>query len=351
MNNGNGHSKILIVDDEMAVRRTISRRLMKSGYACIEADSTASLFEQISVEQPHLVILDIKMPGKPGNEILPEITSRFPGTAVVMATAVTDPAIIVECMRNGAQDYILKPFDLEYVNQIVEKALEKRRLEQEMREFQESLKTEVEKQKKETQKLFLNAIESLIFALEAKDKYTAGHSRRVAHLAVAIATEMGLETDEIDNIRLGALLHDTGKIAIDPNIINKPGRLTEDEYRHVMAHASIGAGIVRPVVNRQILEIIMHHHDFYNGKGFAQQGGGGNATPLGARILTVADSYDAMVSDRPYRGAMLPEQGLAEIVRCSGSQFDPAVVAAFEKVHRAGLCMLTEYRPAIENVV
>ena len=348
MNNGNGHSRILIVDDEMAIRRTISRRLSRSGYECIEAGSTTGLFEQINAEQPHLVILDIKMPGKPGNEILPEIISRFPGTAVVMATSVTDPIVIVECMRNGAQDYILKPFDLEYVTQIVEKALEKRRLEQEMREFQENLKTEVEKQKKETQKLFLNAIESLVFALEAKDKYTAGHSRRVAHLALAIATEMRLPADEIDNIRLGALLHDTGKIAIDPNIINKPGRLTEDEYHHVMAHASIGAGIVRPVVNQQILDIIVHHHDFFNGKGFSQQNDGA-ATPLGARIITVADSYDAMVSDRPYRDAMTPEQGLTEVVRCSGSQFDPAVVIAFEKVHRAGLCSLPEESPAGAN--
>lgn len=328
--------RILIVDDEQAVRTAIKKRLTRAGHECLEAGDVSNLIDRIREDQPHLVILDIRMPGKSGNEILPEIVSNFPGTSVVMATAVVDPNIIVECIRNGAQDYILKPFDLEYVAQIVGKTLEKRKLEQDIRKFQESLQAEVEQQRKETQKLFLNSIESLVFALEAKDKYTAGHSRRVASIAVAIAKEMGLPPDEMDNIRLGALLHDTGKIAVDHDIMNKPGRLTEDEYRHVMAHASIGAGIVKPVVNQQILDIIIHHHDFYNGKGYGQTISG-DQVPLGAKIIAVADSYDAMTSDRPYRNALSSEHGIREILRCAGTQFDPEVASAFEKVYLAGI--------------
>ncbi|MBN1375556.1 MAG: response regulator [Dehalococcoidia bacterium] len=336
MNEQIERGKILIVDDERAVRTAINKRLTRAGHRCIEAGEVNGLIEKIREDQPHLVILDIKMPGKQGNEILPEIISTFPGTSVVMATAVVDPGVIVECIRNGAQDYIMKPFDLEYVTQIVDKTLQKRKLEQDIKRFQESLEAEVEHQRKETQKLFLNSIESLVFALEAKDKYTAGHSRRVASIAVAIAGEMGLEGDEMDNIRLGALLHDTGKIAVAHDIMNKPGQLTEDEYRHVMAHASIGAGIVKPVVNQQILDIIIHHHDFYNGKGY-DQNISGDRVPLGARIIAVADSYDAMTSDRPYRSALTGEQGMNEIMRCSGTQFDPAVASAFQRVYLAGI--------------
>ena len=330
------YSKILIVDDEQGVRRAMSKRLTKAGHICIEADGTEALIDKINEYRPQLVILDIKMPGKSGQEILPEIIAAFPGTAVIMATSVADPAVIIDCMRNGAQDYVMKPFDLEDIAQIAEKALAKSSLEQKIKEFQENLEAEVENQKKETQKLFLNSIESLVFALEAKDQYTAGHSRRVARIAVAIGEEMALAADELDNIRLGALLHDTGKIAIDHSIINKPGKLTEDEYRHVMAHASIGAGIVKPVVNRQILDIIIHHHDFYNGLGFDQHISG-ERIPMGARIIAVADSYDAMTSDRPYRNALTGEQGLHEVLRCSGSQFDPQVVSAFHEVHLRGI--------------
>ena len=329
--------KILIVDDEQAVRRAISRRLSKAGHECLEACDSRGLIEKIQSDQPQLIILDIRMPGKWGNTLLPEIVSSFPSTSVIMATAVVDPHVIVECIRSGAQDYILKPFDLEYIVQIVDKVLEKKRLEQKIKEFQENLKSEVEYQKRETQKLFLNSIEALVFAIEAKDKYTAGHSRRVARIAVAIAEEMKLSREELDNIRLGALLHDTGKIAIDHCVINKPGKLTEDEYRHVMAHASIGAGIVKPVVNQQIVDIILHHHDFYDGTGF-EQFLKGEQIPLGAKIIGVADSYDAMISDRPYRSALSREQGVAEIWRCSGKQFDPDVVRAFHRIYEAGIC-------------
>jgi putative two-component system response regulator len=169
-----------------------------------------------------------------------------------------------------------------------------------------------------------------VSALEAKDPYTAGHSRRVTKLAIDTGQALGLSSAELDNLHWAALLHDIGKIGIDPSVQNKPGTLTPAEYDYILTHCSIGPGIVQPLVNTAIVEMIRHHHDSYdarNGKQVLSK----RDIPLGARILAVADSFDAMTSDRPYRTAMPAVRAIAEIKRCSGSQFDPAVVKAFLK--------------------
>ncbi|NQT31265.1 MAG: HD domain-containing protein [Deltaproteobacteria bacterium] len=180
-------------------------------------------------------------------------------------------------------------------------------------------------------RLFLGAIEALVFALEAKDKYTAGHSRRVTKLALAIGKQLGLPKDEIEDLRWGSLLHDVGKIAVDQSIQNKPEKLTRVEYEHIMIHAQIGAGIVKPVVNDRVVAMIEHHHDRYDGAGLNQTVSGEDM-PLGARIMAAADAFDAMTSDRPYRPAIPVEEALGEIKRCVDTQFDPVVARAFLKI-------------------
>jgi putative nucleotidyltransferase with HDIG domain len=284
--------------------------------------------DKMRADSAELIMLDMKMPGKSGIDLLPELKANYPNTAVIMATAVAETSLAIQCMKEGADDYINKPFNLDEVALSVDKTLEKRRLELQIKEYQEHLQQKVDEQTVEIRRLFLGAIEALVFALEAKDKYTAGHSRRVTEVALAIGRELNLPEDDMEDLRWGSLLHDVGKIAVDQFIQNKPGKLTPAEYEHIMIHAQVGAGIVRPVVNDRVVEMIEHHHDHYDGTGLHQTVAGEDI-PLGARILAVADAFDAMTSDRPYRPAMPVEEARQEIRRCIGTQFDPVVASAF----------------------
>jgi len=216
-------------------------------------------------------------------------------------------------------------------------------------EYWQHLEERVEEQMEGNQKLFLGAIQALVLALESKDKYTAGHSHRVTDLAIVIGHELGLSPNELDDLRWAALLHDVGKIAVSPAVQNKPGELTPEEYRHIMIHAHVGAGIVEPVVNGDITKIIEHHHDRYDGSGLNQVVAG-EEIPLGSRILAIADTFDAMTSDRPYRPAMLPKEATAEIKRCAGTQFDPSVVTAFLRIPIAEL-ISTQWQNSLSHTV
>jgi response regulator RpfG family c-di-GMP phosphodiesterase len=321
---------LLIVDDEDIIRRVLCQKLSREGYRCEEADTAEQTLNMLETSPIALVILDIKMPGKSGIELLPEIKSGYHDTAVIMATAVTDVNVAIQCLKQGADDYLCKPFNLEEVSLAVQRALEKRHLKLEIRDYQQFLEERVEEQTGEIRKIFLGAIEALVTALEAKDKYTGGHSRRVTEIALALGNELGLSAQDMEDLRWASLLHDIWKIAVDQIIQNKPDKLTPEEYEHIMTHAHIGALIVQPVVNGKISEMIEHHHDHYNGSGLHQVITGNNI-PLGARILAVADAFDAMISNRPYRSAMSVKESIDEIKRSAGTQFDPVVVAAFLK--------------------
>ena len=341
---------ILIVDDEESVRGLLHQRLAREGYHCQEAGSADQALAQLRSNPAELVLLDIKMPGKSGIELLPEIKADYPDTAVIMATAVTDANIAIQCMKDGAYDYVTKPFNLDEVILSVARALEKRRLELENRDYQQHLEQKVEEQARKIRASFLNSITALAYALEAKDTYTSGHSQRVTEIAVAIAQELGLPQESIEKIRVSGLIHDIsisqesiekirfaglihdiGKIGIKESILNKPGKLTDEEYRHIKSHPEVGERILAPIVeDKEILEIVRHHHERYDGKGYPD-GLKAERIPLGARILAVADTYDAMTSERPYREAMSIETACNEIKRCKGTQFDPAVADAFLK--------------------
>jgi len=332
-----GKETILIVDDDKGVRKLLRQRLEDEGYRCKEAGSAGEALARLGSSPPGVVLLDIKMPDKSGMELLPEIKERYPDVVVIMVTGISDVTTAIAAMRQGAYNYITKPFNLDEVVHSVARAVEKRKLELELRDYQQHLEQKVEEQAKEIRETFLGAMAALSFALEAKDSYTAGHSRRVSEIALAIGKELGLSEEELEDLRWGSLLHDIGKIAVDQAIQNKPGKLTPQEYEHIMTHCIVGASIVRPVVrSERIVEIIEHHHAHYNGGGLNQTLRG-EKIPLLARIVAVADAYDAMTSTRPYRTALSREAALAEIQRGMGTQFDPLVAQTFLKLSGAEL--------------
>ncbi len=344
---GEGKTSILIVDDEMGIRRALLRKFTSEGYLCDESGNASEAWEKLRTRPVDLVILDIRMPGRSGNELLVDIKQDYPDTAVIMSTAIADADIIIECMREGANDYIVKPFDLNEIMLSVKKALRTRELELKVKEYQQQLEQKVEEQTEEIRSIFLGAIESLVVALEAKDGYTAGHSRRVTEMALKLGRILGLSGDEMEDLRWGALLHDIGKIAVDPAIQNKVTKLTPTEYNAIMVHAREGSRIVKPVTNKTVVDMIAHHHDHFDGGGFDQDITG-EQIPLGARIIAVADTFDAMTSDRPYRGAMSTEESLAEIERCAGTQLDPVVVKALLEV--TGLQKSMPYASAAQSI-
>ena len=328
---------ILIVDDEKDIRKLLHQRLKSEGYHCEQAGNADEALTCLGNSSTDLVLLNIKMPGKSGMELLPEIKERYRDIVVIMATGISDMDTAIEAVRQGAYDYVTKPFNLDEVIHNVKRAIEKRRLELELRDYQQHLEEKVEEQAEEIRETFLGAMSALSFALEAKDSYTAGHSRRVAEIAMAIGKKLALSEDELEDLRWGSLIHDIGKIAVGQLIVNKPGELTAKEYEHVMTHPIVGASIVGPIVkNKRITEVIEHHHAYYNGLGFHQKLRG-KEIPLLARIVAVADAYDAMTSTRPYRTGLSREEALAEIRWEIGRQFDPIVANAFLEMSAADI--------------
>ncbi len=325
---------ILLVDDEEMIRRLLSQKLSAEGYRCERAANAEQALEKLKGDSIELVILDIKMPGKSGVELLPEIKAKYPDTAVIMATAVSDAGTAINCMRAGAYDYVTKPFNLDEVSFSVSRALEKRRLELENRDYQQHLEQKVEEQAQKIRASFFNAITALAYALEAKDVYTSGHSQRVTEVSVTIAKHLGLPKETIEKIRLAGLVHDIGKIGIRESVLNKPGNLTEEEYEHIKLHSETGERILKPIVDdEEILKAVRHHHERYDGTGYPD-GLKGEQVPRLARIIAVADTFDAMTSERPYRKALTKEAACAEVERCRGTQFDPQAADAFLEVWR-----------------
>jgi putative two-component system response regulator len=320
---------ILIINGDEAVRESLGKTLLGLGYSCDKARSLPEALKCLHHAQIDLVLLDIRTGGKSGTEFVAEMKRSHPEIPVIVITDAGGATGANRAVILGAYDYIAKPFKPEELAICIERALEKRNLQLQLRQHQRQIKGKTAEQTDQLRQSFLGAMSTLSFALEAKDSYTAGHSRRVADYALAIAKKMGIKDDEKDDLRWGCLLHDLAKIAIDDSIINKKGKLTPTEYEHIMTHSMVGACVAASVVrNDRIIEVIQHHHDHYNGGGFRQYVQG-EEIPLLARIAAVADAYDAMTSDRSYRQALSRKVALDIIKSEVSRQFDPAVANAF----------------------
>jgi putative nucleotidyltransferase with HDIG domain len=329
--------RILIVDDEDSIREVVSSMLTSSSFVCTQAQSGKEALALLqSGEEFELMLSDMMMPVMDGEALLAATKERFPDMPVVMVTAMHDISIALNAIRNGAYDYLLKPFDREQLLATVRRALENRRLKLENRAYQTNLEALVTARTEQLRQALTTlersydiTLEALGNALDLKDAETEGHSKRVTAFTIAIARAMGLSADQIRVIARGAFLHDIGKMAIPDAILRKPGALDPEEIAIMQEHCYRGYQILKRIpFLTEASEIVYAHQEKYDGTGYPR-GLKGEQIPLGARIFSVADTLDAMTSDRPYRAKLPFSVAREEIQRWSGRQFDPQVVATF----------------------
>jgi putative nucleotidyltransferase with HDIG domain len=329
--------RILVVDDEEPIREIVASMLGTAGYACKQA---ASGMEALSVltsgEEFELMLSDLMMADLDGIGLLERTKEKYPDMPVVMVTAVHDISVALAAIRNGAYDYLLKPFEREQLLNTVSRALENRRLKVENRTYQTNLESLVKARTDQLQAAMANlersydiTLETLGDALDLKDRETEGHSKRVTAFTIAIARAMGLPREQINTIARGAFLHDIGKIAIPDSILKKPGKLDSDEMAIMKEHAYHGYQIVKKIpFLAEAAEIVYSHQEWFNGSGYPRALKG-EEIPLGARIFSVADTLDAITTDRIYRPKQTLQAAREEILKWSGRQFDPDVVKVF----------------------
>ena len=336
---------ILIVDDEEPIRRLLALYL-SDDYSCVTAASADEATARLAESSFNLVMTDITMPGTSGIELCQYVHKAFPETAVVMVSGLTDIQFAIEAMRHGAFDYVTKPFDLTQVLLAVDRALRYQALVAAKRNYEQSLEQTVRQRTTELRGLNENlnqmleslyqnyraTLRALARALEARDVETAGHSDRVVAYSLRLGRELGLTHTELIALEQGALLHDIGKIGVRDSILLKPGPLTDDEWVEMREHINHGLRIINGIdFLRGAASVVGQHHEKYNGSGYPRSLSG-EQIHINARIFAVADAFDAITSDRPYRAAATYVAARKEIVASVGTHFDPGVVNAFLEI-------------------
>src|SRR3954466_1276576 len=313
--------RILVVDDEESIREVVSSMLSVANYKCRQAASGLEALALLeSGEEFELMLSDLLMPEFGGLQLLERTKEQFPDMPVVMVTAVHDISVALAAIRNGAYDYLLKPFEREQLLATVRRALENRRLKLENRKYQTDLESLVavrtEKLRevmKDLEKSYDITLQVLGDALDLKDAETEGHSKRVTAFTIAMARKMGMSGEKIRVIARGAFLHDIGKMAIPDAILRKPGALVETEVMIMREHCARGYHMLKKIpFLADAAEIVYSHQEKYDGSGYPR-GLVGDEIPIGARLFAVADTLDAITSDRPYRAAQTIQAARDEI--------------------------------------
>ncbi|HXV75973.1 MAG TPA: HD domain-containing phosphohydrolase [Candidatus Polarisedimenticolaceae bacterium] len=321
--------RLLVVDDELSVREILCEGLTEFGFDTATAADAAEALKILADRPIDLVLTDIEMPGASGMTLLAEVKRRTPDLDVIMVTGVVDTRTAIGAIREGASDYLTKPFNLDEVQIVVERTLEKRRLIEQNRAYQEHLEDLVEERTEQLRYSYESTLQALVTALDFRDNETQGHSARVVEYAVLVARQMGIGEPELTTIRWGSILHDVGKIGIPDRVLLKPGTLSEEEWVTMKRHPEMGYRMLQHIAFLgPALDIVFSHQERYDGTGYPR-GLRAEEIPLGARVFAVVDTFDAMTSDRPYRQGLSIEAARAEIERCSGTQFDPRVAHAF----------------------
>ncbi len=327
----------MVVDDEEPIREVVSSMLSQSGYKIRQAASGLEALELLDCgENFELVLTDMMMPELDGIGLLEKIKERFPEIPVVMVTAVHDISVALAAIRNGAYDYLLKPFEREQLLVTIRRALETRNLKIENHNYQMNLEALVDARTEqlrqamaELERSYDITLEALGDALDLKDAETVGHSKRVTAYTIKIAGALNVPADTVRVIARGAFLHDIGKMAIPDIILNKPASLTPAEVRVVQEHCRHGYQMLRKIpFLQEAAEIVYTHQERFDGTGYPR-GLKGEEIPLGARIFAIADTLDAITSDRIYRPAQDLHAAKKEIGNWSGRQFDPEIVKVF----------------------
>jgi putative nucleotidyltransferase with HDIG domain len=333
--------KILITDDEKDIRELLRDFLENEGYECQLAGNAFEALEKFKNDGNFDIIMsDIRMPGKNGLELLEEVKQINQDVMFIMISAVKDIESAITAMEHGAHDYVSKPFKLNEVSFAASKAMEKRLLVLENKEYQKHLEKMVEERTSDLKKALLElngtfnfTLRAMATVLDTRDTETQGHSMRVVSFTLKLAELMQItDKNTLKIFEYGALLHDIGKIGIPDAILRKPGNLTTDEWLIMKKHPTIGYNVLRRIKFLETAaQIILHHHEAFDGSGYPD-GLSGDNIPLGARIFNIADAIDAITSDRPYQKALPFKTAAAELKKHSGQQFDPQIIAIFEKV-------------------
>jgi putative nucleotidyltransferase with HDIG domain len=354
---------VLVLDDEEAVRQSLTDALQSAAHSVEQASSVDAAIAALGTKSFALVLTDLIMPGTSGLTLLEYARRHHPYVPVVLVTGVHDLSVALEAIRMGAYDYLLKPFQREQLLAVVARALDKRRLELENLAYRNELESLVkartdlldgtmadlkraladrERAMSELERSYDITLEALGNALDLKDAETEGHSRRVTAFTMAIAHALGLPDERRKVIGRGAFLHDIGKMAIPDAILRKPGRLTPEEQAVMREHCLLGYQILRRIpFLHEPAEIVYSHQEHFDGSGYPR-GLRGEQIHLGARVFAVADAFDAITSDRPYRAAQSMPSARREIEKHSGSQFDPNVVNIFLSISTEFWVMLRD---------
>ncbi len=334
-----GQQRILVVDDEASVRGIVAALLERSGYHTQTAESAADALDCLGRSACDLVLSDVMMPDVDGLSLLDSIGTEFPVTPVVMFTAVHDIHVATNAFRRGAIDYLLKPFERGQLLSVVTRGLEHGRVKRQNHTYLQNLEEVVHARTsrlratmQDLERSYDITLEAMGEALDLRDAETEGHSRRVTAYTIALAREIGVGTEELRVIARGAFLHDIGKIATPDSILLKPGKLDDEEMAIMREHCQRGYDMVRKIpFLQEASEIVLSHQERFDGSGYPRSLSGAEI-PLGARIFAIADTLDAITSDRPYRKGRSFSEAVEEIARCKGGQFDPAIVEVFMRM-------------------
>ena len=347
--------RILVVDDNESIREVLSEQLALQGHSCDLATNGKEGLLRVQEREYDVIISDIDMPGMNGIEFLKRIHPYVESTTPFMIlTAYGEWDYAMEAIRLGACNFLQKPFEQADVVEAVRRAMELREIYRLRQTYREQLEAKLREKEEELRRTYDGTVIGFAAMMEGKDASTMAHLFRVRDYCTVLAREMGVPEESMRDIQLGAMLHDIGKYRVPDKILKKPGPLTDEEWTVMRQHPSFGAEFVKRIpFLAGASAVIFSHHERYDGDGYPS-GLRGTEIPLAARIFAVVDAYDAITSERCYKPAQSAATAIAELRRCAGTQFDPDVVDAFERIlpsiEQTGASFEDRYRAEVDAI-